>query len=37
LWGFFCSWFCCAAPAAEEVRAAVEGFAGGGLSAARLA
>jgi len=36
-WGFFSSCFCSAASAANEVRAAVEGFAGGGASAGRLA
>jgi hypothetical protein len=36
-WGFFSSCLCFAAPAADEVRAAVEGFAEGGPSAARLA
>jgi hypothetical protein len=32
-WGFFSSCLCFAAPAADEVRAAVEGFADGGPSA----
>jgi hypothetical protein len=36
-WGFFSSCLCFAAPAADEVRAAVEGFADGGHPAARLA
>jgi hypothetical protein len=36
-WGFFSSLSCFAASAADEVRAAVEGFAAGGPSAARLA
>jgi hypothetical protein len=36
-WGFLSSCLCFAAPAADEVRAAVEGFADGGHSAARLA
>jgi hypothetical protein len=36
-WGFLSSCLRFAAPAADEVRAAVEGFADGGHSAARLA
>jgi hypothetical protein len=36
-WGFFSSFSCFAASAADEVRAAVEGFDAGGRSAARLA